>query len=86
MGIFPPDTAGMTDAERLVLAVQSTVEVAAMVAQARASDPTLFPLMPNDFVGHLTRKLLGDLVEFGIEPEGWQAAFAGPQTNGWGVV
>ena len=69
---------GMSDAESAVIVIWSTVELAADVAAARAINPGSHPIVPADFRAWLIRKALGDLVELGFEPEGWQDAYAKP--------
>lgn len=84
MALIEKGALGMSDAQRLTIAVATTLQVAADVAAERVHNPGACPTLPEDFVGCLTRKLLGDLVEFGVTPDGWQTEFMGPITNGWG--
>jgi hypothetical protein len=70
-GTFP-------DALLIRMAVTAMISVAIDVGRARAADPAAYPMFPLDqaaLEAHLTRKLLGDLVEFGLMPDGWECEF-----------
>ncbi|GAA1992737.1 hypothetical protein GCM10009718_33060 [Isoptericola halotolerans] len=76
-----PRFEGQSDAEAAVMAIWATVGVAMDVAAGRALDPNSYPLVPlgrDAAASHFIRKTLGDLLELGYCPEGWEKAFMGP--------
>lgn len=63
-------------AQGLALTVRSAFHAAMSVAAGRATNPNSFPIVPKDADADFwARRLLADLVEAGITPEGWEEAF-----------
>lgn len=76
-----PKRDGHTDGTRARVSVAMFVKIAMDVAASRVTNPDAWPLIPKeDVVGHLTRKILADLVELGFEPDGWVDAYP---RSGW---
>lgn len=73
-----------TQAEAVRVLVESTISVAMDVAAGRASDPSTFPIIPSSGVSEwLARRLLGDLVDAGFTPDGWESAYLAPSATPW---
>lgn len=65
-----------TAARGLALTIEGIVEVAMQVAAGRVTSPNSFPIVPQDADAKMwTRRLLAQMVDAGITPEGWEDAF-----------
>jgi hypothetical protein len=66
----------MTPAQYLAFIVAETFRIAIDVALTREHDPNFYPIFPPN-VDHefWARRLLGDFVEAGIRPDGWETEF-----------
>lgn len=67
---------GQTPAQAVRLLVEATIYVAMDVAYRRATEPESFPIVPATGVAEwYARRLLGDLLDAGFTPEGWETAY-----------
>lgn len=78
-GTFGPGELGMSDADRAWMVIHSTVTVAMQVAAGRALEPGTFPIIPDlpddELATWWTRRALGDLLDVGIAPDGWEQTY-----------